>query len=282
MNNSNLVKVFALANILFVFVCLGELTNHMQEVRALVVAAAEERSAHTRKASDVYGNFSSGGPWCVRFRELADQMPSSWEVIVNNFEEIAQTDMEKAMVICAWQAMGSKSPENHLRCLQAAAGLVEQGRLDRDLFWHAQLPLLNVAYNNLAHEYRSPVAQDILKRSKAIFHDAPDKLAQYDRYLSGETRKTLEKKMRNLNWWKYPAEDNRSTRMIVFAESNHTEEVIDFSSPKATESHSQNSTGKRTKRMMGVAMMVGSLLCVLFVFRKFLSLRNKSTERDGY
>lgn len=207
MFNNMRIKFAPFVCFITVLSCRGETMEEIQRMREMVVSASEEVSVHTRKAAHIYGNFDGEGPWCVQFRQLADRMVTLWATAVSHFDEIARTDTEKAMVICAWQAMGPRYPEDYLKCLQAAAGLVEQGKLDRELFRQAQSPLLNVPYDTLAYEYRNPVAQDVLKRSKVIFHDVPERLAWYDWILSGEGRKAQDKGIKDLNWWKHPPED---------------------------------------------------------------------------
>ena len=269
MFNNMRAKLVTLVCFTTVLSCQGETSDEIQRMRKMVVSAAEEVGAHVQKAAHIYGNFDGEGPWCVHFRELADQMSNSWATSANHLGEIARTDMEMAMVICAWQAMGPKSPNDYLKCLQAAAGLVEQGKLDRELFRYAQSPLLNVPYDTLGYEYRNPVAQDVLNRSKAIFKDMPGRVAQYDRYLSGEAKKALEKHERDLNWWKHPPEETGAAGETVGhgirindahrSLGKKVKEAAESSDGESQPASSKNRTGEFGVFGLGASLLVGAL-----------------------
>jgi len=256
--------------------------TRIELLRSNVVAAAKEASFYP-SSKHLFGNFDGEG--YPQFQKLADQMADSWSVTVSHFDEIAKTDMETAMVICAWQAMGPKSPNDYLKCLQAAAGLVEQGKLDRELFRYAQSPLLNVPYDTLGYEYRNPVAQDVLKRSKAIFKDMPDRVAQYDRYLSGEAKRALEKQERDLNWWKHPPEGKGAggetvghgirTNDTNSRSSKKVKVVAESSDGESQPSSSKNRTGAFGVFGLGAPLLVGAL----FLFR--LRRRRDTTSGRG-
>lgn len=84
MFNNMRAKLVALVCFTTVLSCQGETSDEIQRMRKMVVSAAEEVGAHVQKAAHIYGNFDGEGPWCVHFRELADQMSNSWATSANH------------------------------------------------------------------------------------------------------------------------------------------------------------------------------------------------------
>ncbi len=124
------------------------------------------------------------------YRALQEALKQDWPVAISNLNEIAKTDLEKTIVLCSsWYI----SKEDFAVFLGEAATLVEQGELNRDIFMWCQNPFESPLHGFLIRNYKDPRVQDILIRTRAIFSDQPERVATYDRILSGKSLKGLEK-----------------------------------------------------------------------------------------
>lgn len=131
------------------------------------------------------------------FMKLEQELIDAWEPAILRLDYIAPTDMEKAVLMLS---CGSLSSREYIKFLLIATDMVEKGDLDTKLYSSIQCPHneKSDAWAVLAKNYKDPDVIDIIERSKAIFHDQPERIVYYDRILSGENCKGIheyEKKM---------------------------------------------------------------------------------------
>ena len=164
-------------------------TNNIGHIRSLVVAAKEEAAKlRCRNAGMMLDNLMFLQDK-AEFRALQDELVNSWKMAVLNLDSIADTDMEKAIVLCScWKL----SEEDFVEFLSSTASLVEEGKLDRQLFGWCQNPFASDLSGFLMQNYRDPAVQDIIMRSRVIFQDQPDRVEYYSRMLTGESLRKLE------------------------------------------------------------------------------------------
>lgn len=182
-----LVTAFLISFCLSAF---SENSNDVERLRVTVDAAAQyAKSKPCRQASVIVDNLLV---LHVRpeFQALQEALKDDWPIAISNLNEIAKDDIEKTIVLCStWYV----SEEDFVAVLGEVANLVEKGELDRDIFRWCQSPFESPLDNFLIRNYKDPRVQDILIRTRAIFSDQPERVATYDRILSGKSLKGLEK-----------------------------------------------------------------------------------------
>lgn len=168
----------------------SENSNDVERLRVTVDAAAQyAKSKPCRQASVIVDNLIV---LHVRpeFQALQEALKDDWPIAISNLNEIAKDDIEKTIVLCStWYV----SEEDFVAVLDEVANLVEKGELDRDIFRWCQSPFESPLDHFLIRNYKDPRVQDILIRTRAIFSDQPERVATYDRILSGKSLKWLEK-----------------------------------------------------------------------------------------
>jgi len=117
------------------------------------------------------------------------EMAASSEFILAHLDAIASTEYQKAIIaMSTWEMTRA----TFVTFLNAMADAVEANKIDRKFFKWAQSPTESHLSGLLVREYDKPDIQSIIVRSRKIFHDQPDLVAQYDCLLTGESRRKLE------------------------------------------------------------------------------------------
>lgn len=123
------------------------------------------------------------------FRALQKSLATSWQVALSHLDAIADDDMAKTILLCScW----SLSENDFVAFLSSSANLVEEGKLNRDIFRWCQSPMESQLTGFLDRNYKDPRVQEIIMRSRKIFQDQPKRVEQYDSMLTGESRRKLE------------------------------------------------------------------------------------------
>ncbi|MGI6390922.1 MAG: hypothetical protein ACOX7Q_12120 [Kiritimatiellia bacterium] len=117
------------------------------------------------------------------------ELAASSEFILTHLDEITSNDYQIAIIaMSTWEMTRA----TFVAFLNAMADAVEAGKIDRKFFKWAQSPTEGRLSGLLVREYDKPDIQGIVVRSRKIFHDRPDLVDQYDRLLTGESRRKLE------------------------------------------------------------------------------------------
>ncbi len=117
------------------------------------------------------------------------EMATSSEFVLAHLDEIASTEYQRAIVVMStWQMRR----ETFVEFLNAMADLVEAEKLDGKFFKWAQNPTESHLSGLLVREYAEPDIQNIIMRSRKIFHNQPTLLVQYDSMLTGESQRKLD------------------------------------------------------------------------------------------
>lgn len=122
------------------------------------------------------------------FRALQKSLTTSWQVALSHLDTIADDDMAKTILLCScW----SLSENDFVAFLSSSASLVEEGKLNRDIFRWCQSPMESRLSAFLDRNYKDPRVQEIIMRSRRIFQDQPKLVEQYDSMLTGESRRKM-------------------------------------------------------------------------------------------
>lgn len=164
-------------------------SNEIAHLKNLVAQAElQARSFGARDADglmDAIPNLSHK----PEFRALQESLAASWQVALSHLDAIAEDDMAKTILLCScW----SLSDNDFVAFLNSSASLVEEGKLNRDIFRWCQSPMESQLTGFLDRNYKDPGVQEIIIRSRKIFQDQPERVEQYDRMLTGESRRKLE------------------------------------------------------------------------------------------
>ncbi len=162
------------------------------QTRELIVAAVTRSTGVGCRNVDSLTDNYVGLRDKAEFLALREQLKNSWETALSNMTVIAETDMEKAVLLYSFEGL---SERDYVAFLRRAADLVEQGKLNRDIFYTVQCPLSenSEAWAVLVRSYNDADVKDVIMRSKKIFADQPARAARYDLMLSGESCKKLKK-----------------------------------------------------------------------------------------
>lgn len=165
-------------------------TESVSNIRELVVAATSRAQSIGCRSVDVFADNYRGLRGKPEFYDLEKVLAHSWKVAVSNFGDVARTDMEKAVLL---YSCGGLSSEAYIELLRATATLVEQGMLDREIFYDIQCPFNETsdAWAVLVKKRDDPNVQDIIARARSIFRDNQERLASYDEMLTDENRERL-------------------------------------------------------------------------------------------
>ena len=202
-----LLIYFALGEIMF---ASANQSNEIAHLKSLVSQA--ELHARSFGARDADGLMDAIPNLCYKaeFRALQESLAKSWQVALSNLDAFAEDDMAKTILLCScW----SLSTDDFVAVLNSSALLVEEGKLNRNIFRWCQSPVESPLTGFLARNYKDPAVQDVIKRSRKIFQDQPDLVAQYDSLLTGESRRKLEQ-------FEAAMRENRTS------DSNHGQEPI--------------------------------------------------------
>jgi hypothetical protein len=162
-------------------------TNEIARIRSLISQAQSQ--FHPSAAGDPEAIVDSYQvhnlkPECLALQE---KMAESWPFVLQHLKEVAPTDSAKALALISF---GKMTPRSYLAFLDALAGLVESGTLDRKYFLWAQFPPEGEL--SIFKQSAEPKARAVLLRARKIFQDLPDKTHLYDSMLTGEVKKSLE------------------------------------------------------------------------------------------
>lgn len=124
------------------------------------------------------------------FRALQKSLATSWQVALSHLDAIAEDDMAKTILLCSCWAL---SENDYVAFLSSSASLVEEGKLNRDIFRWCQSPMESQLTGFLDRNYEDLRVQEIIMRSRKIFQDQPKRVEQYDGMLTGESRRKMEK-----------------------------------------------------------------------------------------
>lgn len=169
-------------------------TNDMERIRAMLVSAATKAESIGCRNVDVLADNYRGLRNSAKFSELQDletDLPHLWRKALANMSSLAHSDMEKAVLL---YSCGGLSSTDYIDLLKEAVTLVESGFLDREIFYDIQTPFAETsdAWAVLTKNPENVTVREIITKAKAIFQDQPERVAMYDRILSGESRRKLE------------------------------------------------------------------------------------------
>lgn len=159
--------------------------NHLREL--INSATMQAKKSRCRNAGMVMDNLIvlSKTP---EFRALQETLTTSWQVALSNLDSVAENDMEKTVVLCSCWFL---SEDDFISVLSSTALLVEEDKLNRNIFSWCQSPFESPLVGFLARNYKNPDVQKIIIRSRNIFKDQPERVKQYDMMLTGESRRQL-------------------------------------------------------------------------------------------
>lgn len=166
--------------------------NRLDEVsrcrKIIVIATAQAKNSGCRNASMVIDNLE--GLWNTSsFCDLRKFMTNSWCFAVSNLDDVADSDMAKTILLCSsWDL----SDKDFVNLLNLTACLVEERKLDPEIFWWCQNPFAGRLSGFLVRNYADTNVQAVIIRSRKIFRDNPRRVAGYNSMLTGESRTKLE------------------------------------------------------------------------------------------
>lgn len=189
-HNVNLLTVLLAGSLTTSIHAVG--SDFVGQTRELVVTAVTRAAGVGCRNVDIFTDNYLGLRDKLEFLKLRERLNTSWETALSNINVIAETDMEKAVLLYSFEEL---SERDYISFLRVATGLVEQGKLKRDLYYTIQCPLSETsdAWAVLARKYDDDRVRDVITRSKKIFADLPDRLARYDLMLTGESCKKLKR-----------------------------------------------------------------------------------------
>lgn len=164
----------------------------LTEIRRLVeTVAAQATSIRCRRPSAIADNYAT----LRKFPEISNlesHLVRRWPAVLADLDAVADTDMEKAVVLFG---CGKLSEESYVEFLDTVLSLVKQGRLDREYFSFVENPIdeTSEGWAVLVRRSEEPSVQSIIRRARALFHDRQDMVHEFDQMLSGESRRKLER-----------------------------------------------------------------------------------------
>jgi hypothetical protein len=180
---------------IFNFHLAGAETNDMERIRTLIVSAATKAESLGCRNIDILADNYKGMRNSPKFSELQDleaDLVHFWREALANMSSLAHSDMEKALLL---YSCGGLSSTDYIDLLQESLVLVENGDLDREIFYDIQTPFNETsdAWAVLIKNPENPAVREIIGKSKKLFQDRPERIAAYDSILTGESLKWLEK-----------------------------------------------------------------------------------------
>ena len=155
------------------------------------------RAKHITRASSFIENMHHAY-YRDEFLALQNAMKTDWPVAVSNLDVIAKDDLTKTIVISS----SDHIPEEDFAVfLGEIANLVEQGKLDREIYSWCESPPDGPLRGFLLRNYNNPEVQEVIQRSRKIFKDDPTFVSYYDDILSGDALrryKRLEAEMKGM------------------------------------------------------------------------------------
>ena len=140
------------------------------------------RAKHIIRASSFIENIHHAY-YRDEFQTLQNAMKTDWPVAVSNLDVIAKDDLTKTIVISS----SDHIPEEDFAVfLGEIANLVEQGKLDREIYSWCESPPDGPLRGFLLRNYNNPEVQEVIQRSRKIFKDDPTFVSYYDDILSGD------------------------------------------------------------------------------------------------
>ena len=157
-------------------------TNDMERIRAMLVSAATKAESIGCRNVDVLADNYRGLRNSAKFSELQDletDLPHLWRKALANMSSLAHSDMEKAVLL---YSCGGLSSTDYIDLLKEA------------VTYDIQTPFAETsdAWAVLIKNPENVTVREIITKAKAIFQDQPERVAMYDRILSGESRRKLE------------------------------------------------------------------------------------------
>jgi len=134
-----------------------------------------------------------GSDWLKKFPEfvqLQAQANSTWSQTTSNFQNVAPTDTTKAIVLEAFES--SLNTDNYLQFLDQAAGLAQQGQINKTLLMWSLTPSDKNVRGILEYNFDKPIVKDILQKAKVVYANDPNMLKYCDDILSGAAKKGAE------------------------------------------------------------------------------------------
>jgi len=123
------------------------------------------------------------------FLALQKAMTVSWRLALTHLDVIADSDMAKTITLCSsWEL----TKENFVQFLNLAADLVENGKLNSEIFWWSQSPFESDLAGFLVKEHAVSEVQALILRSRKIFENNRQRVEIYDKMLTGESRIKLD------------------------------------------------------------------------------------------
>ncbi|MGI6749698.1 MAG: hypothetical protein ACOX6A_04175 [Atribacter sp.] len=192
---TRIIVFFLLFSTVFNFHLAGAETNDMERIRTLIVGAATKAESIGCRNIDILADNYKGMRSSPKFSELQDleaDLVHFWREALANMGRLAHSDMEKALLL---YSCGGLSSKDYIDLLQESLVLVKNGDLDREIFYDIQTPFNETsdAWAVLIKNPENPAVREIIKSSKKIFHDMPERISSYDRILSGKSFRELEK-----------------------------------------------------------------------------------------
>ena len=167
----------------------GDRSDEIAHIKDLVSQAKLQARRFGARDADGLMDAIPNLSYKPEFRALQNSLATSWNVALSHLDAIAEDDMAKTILLCScW----SLSENDFVAFMISSASLVEEGKLNRDIFRWCQSPLESQLTGFLDRNYKNPRVQEIILRSRKIFQDQPKLVEQYDGMLTGESRRKLE------------------------------------------------------------------------------------------
>lgn len=164
----------------------------LSDIHDLVEAVAAQADSIRCRKPDVVGDHFYVLRKFKEVSELEEKLVSRWRDVLANLDSVADTEMEKAIVLVA---CGKLTEGEYVEFLGVVLSLVEQGRLDRQFFSFVENPVdeTSEGWAVLVRRADEPSVQSIIKRASSLFQDRADVVHEFDQMLNGESRRKWDK-----------------------------------------------------------------------------------------
>lgn len=194
-------------NLLFVYVCtLGLCFSGLSQSNVVKMSEdAQKIQSLLGKVSDftvveglwkvelIPDNYLFIRDYCPELEELELLCAQHWQVIVDNLDEIADSDIKKDILLSACTRW--LKPKPFVEFLEAVLSLIEQGELDRYYFKSVQMPPDESSEGWLLLATRAtidPQVRRVVERARLLFLDQEHMVKSYDDDLSGRSFRDLQ------------------------------------------------------------------------------------------
>jgi len=120
------------------------------------------------------------------FQTLERMSQKNWSKMLQGLSEIADDDYGKLLVLLSFWSL---EDADYIRCQGEVIALVEKGEIKPYLYKPTQSPIFGPAKGFFSRHIEDSVVQDIITRSKKIFHMSPVLVRAYDARLAAVTNK---------------------------------------------------------------------------------------------